>query len=126
MLAKQLSVFLQNEAGRILELTGILGEAGVNIQALSIAETDDYGIVRMIVDDVEKGSRVLKEKDFSVNITNVLRVIFPDNPGALCEVLTKFKDNGINVSYMYGYSYNDGTAPIIMKVSDIDKALSLL
>ena len=86
MIVKQLSVFLQNEAGRILELTDVLGKAKVNIEALSVAETGEYGMVRMIAGDIEKASSALKNAGFSVNITDVLRVVFPDTPGALCKV----------------------------------------
>lgn len=126
MIVKQLSVFLQNEAGRILELTDVLGKAKVNIEALSVAETGEYGMVRMIASDIEKASSALKNAGFSVNITDVLRVVFPDTPGALCKALTDLKNAGINVSYMYGYSHSDGTAPVIMKVNDIQKACAVL
>lgn len=122
---KQVTVFLQNEAGRLEEMTEIIGKNNINISAISIAEATEFGIARMIVDDYEKAVNVLKERDFSVNLVEVLCVETPDTPGALYEVLRKLATAGINVSYMYGYS-NHGIAPMIMKVSDPHKALSIL
>lgn len=122
---KQVTVFLQNEAGRLEEMTEILGQNNINISAISIAEAAEFGIARMIVDDDEKAVHVLKERDFSVNLVEVLCVETPDTPGALYEVLRKLASAGINVSYMYGYS-NHGVAPMIMKVNDPYRALSIL
>lgn len=122
---KQVTVFLQNEAGRLEEMTEILGQNNINISAISIAEAAEFGIARMIVDDEEKAVHVLKERDFSVNLVEVLCVETPDTPGALYEVLRKLASAGINVSYMYGYS-NHGVAPMIMKVNDPYRALSIL
>lgn len=122
---KQVTVFLQNEAGRLEEMTEIIGQNNINISAISIAEATEFGIARMIVDDYEKAVHVLKERDFSVNLVEVLCVETPDTPGALYEVLKKLASAGINVSYMYGYS-NHGVAPMIMKVSDPHRALSIL
>ncbi|WP_312653517.1 hypothetical protein [Aminipila sp.] len=122
---KQVTVFLQNEAGRLEEMTEILGKNNINISAISIAEATEFGIARMIVDDYHKAVDVLKERDFSVNLVEVLCVETPDTPGALYEALRKLAAAGINVSYMYGYS-NHGVAPMIMKVSDSQRALSVL
>ncbi len=126
MVTKQLSVFLQNETGRVLEMTGVLGKAGVNIRTISIAESQEYGIVRMIVDKPEKAEAALSESGFSTNVADVLRLTVPDNPGALCGILTALADADINVAYMYGSSYSDSTAPIIMKVNDIGRAVKVL
>lgn len=122
---KQVTVFLQNEAGRLEEMTEILAKNNINISAISIAEAAEFGIARMIVGDYEKAVHVLKEFDFSVNLVEVLCVETPDTPGALYEVLRKLATAGINVSYMYGYS-NHGAAPMIMKVSNPHRALSIL
>ncbi len=122
---KQVTVFLQNEAGRLEELTEIIGANNINISALSIAESSDFGIARMIVDDFNKAVKVLREKELTVNLVDVLCVETPDIPGALYEVLKKLASAGINVSYMYGYS-NNGIAPMIMKVSEPKRALELL
>jgi hypothetical protein len=125
MMIKQLTVFLQNEAGRLEELTEILGKNDINISAISIAEAAEFGVVRMIVSDSEKAVKVLKQKDFSVNTVDVICIQTADTPGSLCDTLNKLASAGINVSYMYGYS-NNGVAPIIMKVSDPDRALAIL
>ncbi len=109
MIIKQLSVFLQNELGRLEEVTDILYKHNINISALSIAETAEYGVLRMIVSDNEKATSVLKEEDFSVKITDVICLQTPDIPGELHKTLQLLSGEGINLSYMYGYS-NGGTA----------------
>ena len=125
MVIKQLSVFLQNELGRLEEVTDILYKNNINITALSIAETAEYGILRMIVCDIDKAASALKEDDFSVKISDVICVESPDIPGELHKNLLLLSGAGINLSYMYGYS-NGGTARLIMKVSDPAKAIQLL
>ncbi len=121
MIVKQVSVFLENRSGTLEALVETLGDANINIRALSIAETADYGIVRMIVNDTEKCENVLKEQEYTVKIRDVIEVQTPDEPGALAAQLRHFTDNDINVKYMYGYS-NGGTAYLIMKVDDPEKA----
>ncbi len=125
MVIKQLSVFLQNELGRLEEVTDILYKNNINISALSIAETAEYGILRMIVSDIDKAAAALKEEDFNVKISDVICVESPDVPGELHKNLQILSGAGINLSYMYGYS-NGGTARLIMKVSDPAKAIRLL
>ncbi len=125
MVIKQLSVFLQNELGRLEEVTDILYQNEINISALSIAETAEYGILRMIVNDTEKAAAALKSKDFNVKISDVICVESPDVPGELYKSLQILSGEGINLSYMYGYS-NGGTARLIMKVSDPEKAIRLI
>lgn len=122
---KQLTVFLQNEPGRLRELTGVLSDNDINISALSMAETEEYGIIRMIVSDPERAEKALKEKHFIVKIVDVVGILIPDVPGKLHHLLELLADEGINVSYMYGYS-NNGAARMIMKVSDPQKAEKLL
>lgn len=125
MIIKQLSVFLENESGRLTELTKVLSENNINIAALSIAETEDFGIMRMIVSNPEKAIEVLKENGFSVHTTDVLCIVTLDVPGALHETLSYLSEAGINVSYMYGYS-SDNKAPLIIKVSDPESAVKIL
>ena len=125
MIIKQLSVFLENELGRLTELTRILHENNINISAMSIAETEQYGIMRMIVDNPDKAIEALKKEEFSVHTTDVICIVVPDVPGTLNKALTYLSDAGINVAYMYGYS-NAGKAPLIMKVSDPEKAVGIL
>ncbi|WP_130861550.1 ACT domain-containing protein [Bacilliculturomica massiliensis] len=125
MIAKQLSVFIQNEPGRLLEITEALSAANVNISAMNIAETADYGIVRMIVDDTEKAVKALKAAGVIARSTDVLRIIVPDVPGSINKMLITLAGAGINVSYMYGYS-NNGEAPMVIRVSDTEKAAEVL
>lgn len=125
MVIKQLSVFLQNELGRLEEVTDILYKHNINISACSIAETAEYGVLRMIVSDADKAAAALKADDFSVKISDVICVETPDVPGELHKSLQLLTGAGINLSYMYGYS-NGGTARLIMKVSDPAKAIQLL
>ena len=121
----QLSVFLENKTGHLMEVTQTLWEAGINIEALSLAETEEYGILRMIVEDPEKAMEALRERDFTVRITQVLCVVTNNVPGALHRVLHFLSDAGIGVAYMYGYA-NENRAPMIMKVDDPDQAEAIL
>lgn len=125
MIIKQLSVFLQNELGRLEEVTDILYKHNINISALSIAETAEYGVLRMIVSDIDKAAAALKAEDFSVKVSDVICVESPDEPGELHKTLQLLTGAGINLSYMYGYS-NGGTARLVMKVSDPAKAIQLI
>ena len=125
MIIKQLTVFLQNKSGRLEELTDILSKNDINISALSVAETEDYGIMRMIVSDHEKALQMLKDAEFTVKTTEVVSIECPDIPGALHETLKTLNNNGINVSYMYGYS-NGGIARLIMKINNPEKAMEII
>lgn len=125
MIIKQLTVFLQNRSGRLEDLTDILAKNDINISALSIAETEEYGIMRMIVSDHEKALQALKAAEFTVKTTDVVSVECPDVPGSLHETLKTLTKNGIDVSYMYGYS-NGGTARLIMKINNPEKAMEII
>jgi len=125
MIIKQLTVFLQNKSGRLEDLTDILAKNNINISALSIAETEEYGIMRMIVSDHEKALQALKAAEFTVKTTDVVSIECPDIPGALHETLKTLTNNGIDVSYMYGYS-NSGTARLIMKINNPEKAMEII
>jgi hypothetical protein len=125
MMVEQVTVFLQNEKGRLMELTKVLADNNINISALSVAENAEYGVMRLIVNDTDKAIEVLKEADFSAKKTNVILVNTPDVPGALSSVLTKWADAGISISYMYGYSSGD-VSNLILKVSDPEKAVNIL
>jgi hypothetical protein len=125
MVIKQLSVFLENAAGHFLGLSTCLGEAGVNISALSLAETAEYGIARMIVDDAEKGAKALQDAGYKVNLADVVGIRIPDAPGSLGTALAKLAEGGVNVSYIYGYS-SGGSANLVLKVGDPEEASRLL
>ncbi|SHG94897.1 ACT domain protein [Thermosyntropha lipolytica DSM 11003] len=122
-MAKQISVFLENKAGRLAHVTRVLGDAGINIRALSIADTSDFGILRLIVSDPDKAYKVLKEAGFTVSETEVIAVQVPDAPGGLASVLEQMSEENLNIEYLYaflGTSEND--ALVIFKVEDIEKA----
>ena len=125
MMVEQVNVFLQNEKGRLMELTKVLADNGINISALSVAENAEYGVMRMLVSDSDRAVDALKEAEFSAKKTKVILLHTPDVPGALSGVLTKLADEGINVSYMYGYSSGD-VSNLILKVSEPEKAVGIL
>ncbi len=127
MKVQQISVFLENKSGRLAELTDVLGKAGINIRALSIADTSDFGILRLIVNKPEDAFRILKEDGFSVSITDVIAVEVQDEPGGLAKVLGILQSAGINIEYLYAFlekSSND--ALVVFRVEQIDEAVDLL
>ncbi len=127
MKAEQLSVFLENRAGRLAEVTHTLAEAGINIRALSLADTSDFGILRMIVCDHEKAKNVLKEKGFTLGRTSVVDVEVSDVPGGLDAVLQLVSRNGVNVEYMYAFVQRDQeSAVMIFRFDKVDQAVELL
>ncbi len=125
MIIKQLSVFLEDRSGRLTDLTQILEEHEINITALSVAETADYGIVRMVVGKPDIAQKFLREAGFSVRLTDVVCVNMPDQPGALHEVLKILANNSINVDYMYAFSNKD-VALAVIRTADIDSTIEVL
>ncbi|HPB17326.1 MAG TPA: ACT domain-containing protein [Clostridia bacterium] len=127
MLVKQISIFLENKEGRLAELTSILAEAGININALTIADTSDFGILRIIVDDVKKTEKLLKEYGFSVSVTDVVAIDIDNVPGGIARPLSMLHENGISVEYIYAFlAKKDDTAHVIFKVNDVEAAVSML
>lgn len=128
MSIKQISVFLENKAGALQGMTGILAEKGIDMRALSLAETNDFGIVRLIVDDVYAASTVLKDAGFIHNVTPVLGVCIPDEPGGLNAVLQIFAAADVNIEYMYAFLGGNTVdhAYMIFKVADYKNAASVL
>ena len=123
----QISVFLENRIGQLAEITKLLAEAGVDIRALSIAETSDYGLARMIVDDSQKASSILLQHGDILSMTPVWAVEVPDRPGGLAEVLGVLADSGVDVEYMYSlFTHREGCAYMVMRVSDDPRFLSAL
>jgi hypothetical protein len=119
---KQLSVFIENKAGRVSEVTDVLGAAGVNIRGFSVSDTADYGIVRLIVDDPEKGHEVLSTAGFTVKENAVICLDLPDHPGGLAGVLKVVSGAGVNIEYVYSLI----STYVVINVADIDRAVSLL
>ena len=124
---KQLSVFVENKTGRLVEITGALAKSGVDIRALSIADTTDYGILRLIVNDPEKALESLKQSGMTVSLTTVIAVEIPDTPGALNNVVAILSENGISIEYMYAFlNPTKSSACVILRVEDNLKAAEVL
>ncbi len=124
---KQISIFMENKHGRMARVAKALGDAGVNIRALTIAEAGDFGIVRMVVDDMDKGYKVLREEGFTVSETEVLAVEIEDSPGGLFEIANTLGENNINIDYAYAFvTAKSERAMLILRVEDISGATRVL
>ncbi|MFW6052847.1 MAG: ACT domain-containing protein [Desulfosalsimonas sp.] len=127
MQAEQISIFLENKAGRLSEVTGILSENGVNIRALALADTTDFGVLRLIVDDNAKAEQVLKNEGFTVRKTKVIAVEVMDRPGGLHSILEILYKAGINVEYMYAFVRQSGNnAVMIFRFDQPEEAVRVL
>ncbi len=127
MKLEQLSIFLENRAGRLCEVTKVLSEAGVNIRALALADTSDFGILRLIVSDTEKAKHTLKEHGFTVGRTSVVAVEVEDKPGGLHRVLDVLSKEQINVEYMYAFvQQSKKNAVLIFRFDRTDQAIEVL
>ena len=127
MTIKQVSVFAENRSGGILDVIRALGDAQVDIRALSVADTQGFGILRLIVDDVEKAKEVLSANGTIFSITEVVGVKVPDSPGGLSHVLTLMADHDINVEYLYAFvSVSGSSAYVVLRVQDNDQAIRTL
>ena len=127
MTIPQISVFLENKAGQLADITGILSDNQVNMRAINIAETADYGVLRLIVDNATKASSILLEQGFILTMTPVVGVAVPDTPGGLSKVLSVISTAGIDVEYMYSvFGQRDGKACMICRVADTDGLTEVL
>ncbi len=127
MLIKQVSVFIENKPGRLSEITDVLAKAGIDIRAFSIADTTDFGILRLIVNDPEKALNSLKENMMTVSVTKVIGVRMKDAPGALNEVLHILFDKGISVEYAYAFiTRKKDNAYVILRVENNEEAIAIL
>ena len=127
MKVEQISVFLENKSGRLAEVTRTLGNSGVNIRALTIADTSDFGILRLIVSDIDKASEILGKKGFVVNRTEVVAIEVPDKPGGLAQVLHLLQQKDINVEYLYAFiERSSNNAVIVFRFDDNDSAITTL
>jgi len=125
MLIKQLSIFLENKKGRFTEVTTILGDAGINMTAFTVAENSDFGIVRLIVSDPEKARNTLRENKYAVSVTDVLCLHMPNEPGALAKVMKVIAQADISIEYMYAFSTEKG-AIVVIRPDNLEKTLSVL
>lgn len=127
MFIKQLSIFVENKPGRLSAITALLGKNGIDIRAMSIADTRDFGILRLIVNDPDKALEALKANDFSVSLTNVIAIGINDEPGGLSMAVDVLYANNISVEYMYAFiSKTDNIAYVILRVENNDAAMTAL
>lgn len=126
MLAKQLSVFIENRHGRLGEVLKVLKENDVNILSLSLADTTEYGLLRLIVNNPEKGKEKLTEDGFSTMLTDVLVISISHKAGSLQNLLGILSDENVNVEYMYGLSIDGANASVVLKADDLKKADEIL
>ncbi len=127
MIAEQISIFLENKAGRLAEVTRTLSDAGISLRALSLADTSDFGILRIIVSDYTKAREVLKDNGFTIRHTSVVAVEVEDKPGGLHAILSLFSEYSINVEYMYAFVQKDtSNATMIFRFDDTEKAIEVL
>lgn len=123
MIIKQLSVFLENKSGRLHQVFDILGNENINVSACSVADTSEFGILRMIVSDPDKARAALKEQKFSVNISEVISFATPNTPGALSKTLAIMSKAGISIEYIYGFSVGEKSF-IVLRCDNIEKAIT--
>lgn len=127
MIIKQLSIFVENKQGRLAYITDILSKAGANIRALSIADTTDFGILRLIVDKPEESAEKLKQAGITVSVTNVIAIGIDDVPGAFSVPMKILADAGVDVEYMYAFiTRKSEKAYVILRVADNDSAAKVL
>lgn len=127
MKLEQISIFLENKSGRLAEVTDVLAKNDINLRALSLADTADFGIFRLIVNDPQKAQKVLKENGFTIAKNEVVPVVLPDRPGGLAGILQTLEGRNINVEYMYAFvQKSEGNAVLIFRFDDSEKAIEAL
>ena len=127
MQIRQISIYLENKPGHLSAICRALADADINIATLSLADTSDFGIVRMIVDDHERASKILSEKGFPVTVREVVAVCVPDRPGGMAEVMSTLDAAGVNIEYSYAFAFHRGEkAVLVFRFSDNAKAESAL
>ena len=127
MFIKQLSIFVENKPGRLSQITKLLGENGIDIRALSVADTKDFGILRLIVNKPDDACELLKKADCTVSITNVIAIGIKDEPGGLSEIMEALYAANVSVEYMYAFlSKSDDQAYVILRVDNNDKAIEAM
>lgn len=127
MKLEQLSIFLENRSGRLAKILKTLGAAGVNIRAMSLADTSDFGILRLIVSDIETGKQALRDGRFTVRVSEVIAVEVRDRPGELADMLGGIERAGLNLEYMYSFVQKSmESAILIFRFDDLDRAISVL
>ena len=124
MKIEQIAIFLQNEPGKLAEISSSLAEDGINIQALSLSDTDRYGILRMIVNDTARAKKILKERGFDVGVQEVVILETSDRPGGLARILTKIQELRLNIEYLYAFPQRSGECGLlIFRFENMDDAI---
>ena len=126
MFVKQLSVFLENTEGRLDQVLKILAQGGIDILSASLADTMEYGVLRLITKDPDNAKQILKDAGFAARIDEVIAVVVPDAVGSLAKVVAMIHEAGVNISYIYGLSLDGEGAPIAIKTNDNAKVETLL
>ena len=127
MAIKQLSIFVGNNNGSLAEITGAFADVGINLRAMSVADTQDYGILRIIVSDSERAALLMREKGYIFSVTEVVAASIPNQPGGLAKVLNLLSDNEISVEYIYAFvATAKDNAYVVLRVNDNEKTDKLL
>ncbi len=127
MKLKQISVFLENSPGRLYQATKALGDEGINLRALTLAEASDFGVLRLLVSDVAKARRIMMEKQFPARVDDVVAVEIDDRSGSLAQILLPLNEANVSVSYMYAFTgFNSSRAVMIFRFNDNDRAIAIL
>ena len=127
MVIQQLSIFVENKMGRLAEIARLIGDAGIDLRALSVADTNDFGILRVIVDKPDEAIRILRNAKLTVSLTDVVAVAIDDVPGSFAKVLEVLAKYHINIEYMYAFlSREKGQAYVILRVEDSDSTIKVL
>jgi len=127
MIIKQISIFMENTTGRLADVTDLLARAGINLRAISIADTTDFGILRMVADQPDEAVRLLRDAGFTARETEVIGVEVPDHPGELARIMALFRDHGVSIEYLYAsLEHKEDKAVIVIKVDDIKAGLAML
>lgn len=126
MTVKQISVFVENKTGNFSDVVSLLGENAIDIRALSLADTSDFGIARMLVSDTDKAVEILKEQGYAVKCTDVSELLMDHVPGGLSKILKELKKQEVGIEYLYAFAdKEDGTAKVVMRTSEPDKVEEL-
>ena len=127
MIVKQISIFIENKPGRLAEITDIIARNNINMSALSLAEREDYGILRIIVNNPEESEQILKQNDIVVSLTDVISVLVEDKAGALAKMLQLLADNNIAIEYMYAFALKEREkACMVMRIKEYAEAAEIL
>jgi hypothetical protein len=127
MKVPQISIFVENRKGRLASVARLLAQGGVNLIALSLADTADFGILRLIADDPDRAQRLLRDQGFTVVETDVIAIEVEDRPGGLADLLEVLDGAGVNIEYMYAFSeLRTGRAPLIFRFEDPERAIQVL